>query len=178
MDGQKTNGSDEVLWSDRKKHTHAFQNDNNGGVALEYMIELCNLLEADPWFCMPHKAAGTGEDDYVTKFAQMVRDGDIANGVTALHSEATIYIEWSNERWNIEFSQYSWLDPVPRSDAWFNKWADEAGNDFIIWGNIFDTDSRTLVRVVSGHKEVDWIIENVLGSVSKPILPPVSGSVG
>ncbi len=156
MDWQKINGSNEIDWdTDRKKPTHAFQNDDAGGVALEYIIELCNDLNADPWFCMPHQA----DDNYVTQFAQYVKDN-------LEDPDATIYVEYSNELWNDRFSQYFWLDPVPRSDNWFNKWADESGNDFQIWKTVFkDTppaDPRSIVRVVAGQKDNDWIIENVL----------------
>ena len=55
MDWQRTNNSEQVNFSDRP--TPAMQTQGNrSGVALEYMIELANTLNADPWFCMPHLA--------------------------------------------------------------------------------------------------------------------------
>ena len=42
---------------------------DDDGVALEYMIALCNELEADPWFCIPH----TATDEYVREFAKQVK---------------------------------------------------------------------------------------------------------
>jgi len=171
MDWQKINGSNEVDWvNDRKKDTHAFQNDNAGGVALEYMIELCNLLEADPWFCMPHKA----DNNYVTQFATQVKND--------IHSNATIYVEYSNELWNSGFSQFKWLFPpdgLPTgaggNHAFFIKWATEAANDFTQWSSVFSNDHDRLVRVIAGHKNTSWITNNVL---KKDVLENPTDPVG
>ncbi len=68
MDFQRTNNSKQTDWSDRA--TPALQTQGtDAGVALEYLIQLSNTLEADPWFCMPHLAT----DDYVRSFAQMAK---------------------------------------------------------------------------------------------------------
>ncbi len=173
MDWQKINDSVEVQWTDRKQPSYAFQNDkrgdpagNPGGVALEYIVQLCNELEADPWFCMPHQA----DDDYVMQFAQYVKN--------YLHEDATIYLEYSNELWNQDprFNQWEWLEEQAttrtgtevhiRDNEWFEQWALEAARDFQIWHTVFkDTspiDSRKIVRVVAGHKENVWILKKVL----------------
>src|SRR5690606_11347464 len=55
MDWMRTNGSDIVSWGNRPKPNYYTQGTPDG-VALEYMIDLCNELGADPWFCMPHLA--------------------------------------------------------------------------------------------------------------------------
>ena len=52
MDWMQTNNSEIRQWSERPRPEHASQAIK--GVALEYMIELCNELKTDPWFCMPH----------------------------------------------------------------------------------------------------------------------------
>ncbi len=57
------------------------------GVAIEYMIALSNILGASPWFGLP-KAASLS-DDYITKFATMVRD--------RLNPNIVIYIEYRDE---------------------------------------------------------------------------------
>jgi hypothetical protein len=190
MDWQKTNSSTEVTWSDRKRPTYAFQNDsrdsangNHGGVALEYIIELCNELEADPWFCMPHQA----DDDYVTQFARMVRDGDPPNNVPPLHAGAKIYVEYSNELWNTApgFNQWKWIedqanarlgiiDPNDpdyvqiRDNEWFDQWAIEAINDYGIWKAEFANDSRPLVRVLAGQKALVWILQKMIPRMIDP----------
>ena len=74
-------------WSRRATRASARQSGTEG-VAVEYMVELCNVLEADPWFCMPHLA----DDEFVRSFAELVRD--------TLHPDARIYVEYSNEVWN------------------------------------------------------------------------------
>ena len=48
MDWQATNNSKLVKWADRPTpddHSQALK-----GVALEYMIQLCNALKVEPWF--------------------------------------------------------------------------------------------------------------------------------
>ena len=68
MDLQRTNGSKQIDWSDRATPQMQTQG-TEAGVALEYLIQLANTLDADPWFCMPHLAG----DDYVRRFAEMVK---------------------------------------------------------------------------------------------------------
>lgn len=68
-----------------------------GGVALEYIISLCNELDAAPWINVPHLA----DDDYVTKLATMLRD--------KLRPDVKVYVEHSNEAWNAAFPQVSRL---------------------------------------------------------------------
>lgn len=68
MDWMHTNGSKIARWEDRPTLEEATFSVK--GVALEWMIELCNRQKADAWFCMPHLA----DDDFVRRFAQMVKD--------------------------------------------------------------------------------------------------------
>lgn len=58
------------------------------GAPLEVIVELMNQLKADPWFTIPHSA----NDDYVKRFADYVH--------RELHSDAKVYLEYSNETWN------------------------------------------------------------------------------
>ena len=92
MDLQRTNNSEQTSWSDRPTTQWQTQG-NEAGVALEYLIQLANTLDADPWFCMPHLAT----DDYIRSFAQMVKAG--------LEPGLKLYIEYSNECWNGMFAQ-------------------------------------------------------------------------
>ncbi|MCA9096483.1 MAG: hypothetical protein KDA68_23550, partial [Planctomycetaceae bacterium] len=68
MDWQTTNYTDVVTWNDRRTLDDATQSDGDlleyfhtNGVALEYMIELSNEVDANPWFNMPYQA----NDDFV-----------------------------------------------------------------------------------------------------------------
>jgi hypothetical protein len=152
MDWQKINGSGQIEWADRTT-TDTFSQDTDDGVALEYMIELCNELEADAWFCMPHQAS----DDYVTKFAEMVREN--------LNSELNIYVEWSNEVWNVSFPQHTWVSDQSGAgtfaDNWFQTWADEAADDFAIWHTVFNGQTDRIIRVAAGQQANVWVTENL-----------------
>ncbi|GFR45710.1 hypothetical protein Agub_g7119, partial [Astrephomene gubernaculifera] len=63
------------------------------GVALEHMIQLCNMVGADPWFNVHHLA----DDVFVTNMATLIRD--------TLRPDLKVYVEHSNEVWNSLFSQ-------------------------------------------------------------------------
>ena len=80
----------DVAWVNRTLPSFATQ---ANGVALEHMIQLCNLLGAAPWFSLPYAAT----DDYVLQFAQLVK--------ATLRSDVPIYLEYSNEVWNGLFAQ-------------------------------------------------------------------------
>lgn len=84
---QKTNGNPLVRWADRPKLTDAFQ-DNDHGLALEYMIQLSNVSGTDAWFSMPPRV----DDDYVRNFARTVWK--------LLDADRKVYLEYGNEIWN------------------------------------------------------------------------------
>lgn len=92
MDWMHTNGSEIRSWADRP--TLGCQTFSKRGVAPELMVELCNRLQADAWFCMPHLA----DDDYVRRFAELVKE--------RLAPGRKVYIEYSNEVWNSQFRQH------------------------------------------------------------------------
>jgi len=88
MDWMRTNNSTQVNWSDRQKLTDSAWDK----APIEMMVALCNKLDADAWFCMPHLAT----NDYITQFATYVRNN--------LESGLTAYVEYSNEYWNPGFT--------------------------------------------------------------------------
>ena len=65
MDWMDTNGSPVDTWESRPRIDDATWTVR--GAPLEIMIELCNRLGANPWFCMPHRA----DDDYVRRTGQL-----------------------------------------------------------------------------------------------------------
>jgi len=94
---QETNSSGIRSWADRCDALDIRQGSGAGGtpsepivngMSVEYMVQLANDLNANPWFNMPHMA----DDDFVRNFATYVRD-HLKPGLTA-------YVEWSNEIWN------------------------------------------------------------------------------
>ncbi|MEZ6192920.1 MAG: hypothetical protein R3C45_16735 [Phycisphaerales bacterium] len=148
MDWQQTNGSPLVSWSQRTT-LNTFSQDRSSGAALEYMIALCNELGADAWFCMPHQA----NDEFVTNFATMVRD--------QLNPDLKVYVEWSNEVWNVGFSQNKWVDDNSPggvfSDGFMQKWAAEAKRDFDIWQTVFAGQTERVIRVAAGQQANVWV---------------------
>ena len=109
MDWGMINGSPLISWTNRTtpdKYTQAMPQ----GVALEYIVQLGNTLQKDIWICIPHEA----DDDYVTNAARLI--------FSELSPGLRVYVEYSNETWNSEFSQTAYvqdegvrlnLDPAP-----------------------------------------------------------------
>jgi hypothetical protein len=69
----------------------------SGGVPVEIMIQLANLTQTDPWFCMPHRAT----PEYMAEFAKLVK--------ARLDPKLKVYVEYSNEVWNWQFQQAGWM---------------------------------------------------------------------
>lgn len=137
MDWQRTNNNPTVTWSERTTPQYATQATHHG-VSLEYIIQLANTLKTDIWVCIPHFA----DDDYVTNFATMLRDD--------LDPTLKIYVEYSNEVWNNQFSQYDYA---------FDQ------------GNLLElsTDQYQAQRyyIVYRSKQVHDIFENVFGGTER-----------
>lgn len=96
MDWMTTNWSVYSSWSERptlQKSSWAIH-EAGPGVPVEVMVHVANRLQADPWFCMPHRA----DDNYMTQFATYVSNN--------LDSDLKVSIEYSNEVWNGLFSSY------------------------------------------------------------------------
>ncbi len=152
MDWSRTNGSNTVTASDLPNPDYYTQGTTDG-VALKYMIELCNELGADPWFCMPHKA----DDGYVHRFASQVKE--------QLRPDLNVYIEWSNEVWNSQFPQHNWVkaraDGVSLSEDFRKVWAQESIRDFEIWRDVFGSESDRVIRVAVGQKDNPWVTEKL-----------------
>ncbi|KPP85338.1 MAG: Family of unknown function (DUF577) [Rhodobacteraceae bacterium HLUCCO07] len=118
------------------------------GVPVEVMVDLANLVGADPWFTMPHMA----DDDFVERFAEAVH--------ARLDPRLHVWVEYSNEMWNLAFPQAQWAVEQARE-----RWGDAAGDDawmqftgmraaevMRVWGEVFTgEDAARLRRVVAVH---------------------------
>ena len=91
MDFVPTNGSIVSNWSQRLQKTS--DHSTSPGVAYEWQIDLCNRINADLWTTIPHLAT----DDYIKQLATLIK----AN----LKPNLKVYVEWSNETWNMGFEQ-------------------------------------------------------------------------
>jgi hypothetical protein len=166
---QETNSSDIRTWADRRDAADIRQGSGPGGtvseplvngMSVEYMVQLANDLDADPWFNMPHMA----DDDFVRNFAGYVRDH--------LEPERTVHVEWANEIWNFGwgFEASHWVDAqrgLPENkelDPDIAHWiiaGREAKRDMEIWSDVFAGRPERLVRVAAGWAAVDWVTAQV-----------------
>ncbi|MEM7199577.1 MAG: hypothetical protein AAF628_04885 [Planctomycetota bacterium] len=156
MDWQRINDSEVTTWDDRtllSDQTQASQR----GIAPEYMVQLCNELGADPWVCIPHRA----DDGYVTELAKLF--------AAELAPERKVWVEYSNETWNDQFTQADWcrnrgtelgLDGDPSTAQIFYH-AYRAGEVHTIWTEQFGGRDR-LVRVLAAQSANPWTSEAML----------------
>jgi hypothetical protein len=117
--------------------------------AIEYMIQMCNVLQIEPWFNMPHRR----EDDYVTNFAQLVKE--------KLDPNLNVWVEYSNEIWNPEYAQNWWVNGhIPsecngspqKAVAYYSK---EVWDE---WIAVFGDESDRVIRVLAGqHANASYV---------------------
>ncbi len=195
MDWGATNNSLQEHWSDRKQRGFytmvaktgdpeaiwgpaptSFERRFAGGVAYEYMTQLCNTLEVDMWLCVPHRAT----DDYIRQLARLVH--------SELDPRLKVYLEFSNEIWNWQFHQAGWMLRSPLAGALVEAkggfpWKDSnktEGKDhperigalfrraFSIWEREWGNDTARLIRVCAvqaawadaSKRTVRWCLEN------------------
>ena len=144
MDWMDTNGSKQRDWSDRPRIDDATWSEK--GVPIEVMVDLCNRLKINPWFCLPHLAS----DDYVRQFAALVKQ--------SLDPSLKVHIEYSNEVWNGIFAQHRYAEQQakqlglgPKERPWEGAakfYARRSVEIFRIWEEVFGSHQR-LVRVIS-----------------------------
>ena len=170
MGMQETNTSDIATWSQRRDAADIRQGSGAegtpsepvaNGISLEYMVELANELDADPWFNMPYLA----DDAFVRNFATYVRDH--------LEPGRTAYVEWANEVWNFgwgfeasEWVKQRWI--AEGLDPDYGQWivtAREAKRDFDIWSNVFTGQTDRVVRVAAGQAANAWIVEQIAANM-------------
>lgn len=149
MDFMNTNDSAIAEWSDITRFSDAtwsgYESDM-GGAPIEVMVKLANQLNADAWFCMPHKV----NDEYVRYFADYIRDH--------LNPELKAYVEYSNEVWNSIFTQSDYAKEQGSllkldSDTFLAQikyYSRRAVQIFNIWEQSFGGATR-LVRVMATH---------------------------
>ncbi len=155
MDFMETNNSPISTWNERSRLEDATW--TRHGVPAEVMIDLANRLQADPWFCMPHKA----DDEYVRNFAKQVHE--------KLSPQLKVYVEYSNEVWNSQFSQNRYAGEQGRTlgladKPWEAAWRYTAMRSieiFKIWEEVFGGAER-LVRVLPSQAANSYIAEQIL----------------
>lgn len=152
MDWMGTNDSKQSKWANRPKIEQASYA-YGGGVPIELMVELANRLEVDPWFTMPHKAT----DKYLTNFAQLVKD--------SLDPNLTIHLEYSNEVWNAQFEQFSWVKdngPVSGGKTPYQPYGVRAAQMCDIWKGVFGEESNRVKCIMGTQTANSWVAKQVL----------------
>ena len=145
MDWMNTNGSEETTWESRPKPGDMTY--STKGVPVEVMVRLCNLQNADGWFCMPHAAT----DEYMANFAAYVAKN--------LKPNLKAYVEYSNEVWNPGFEQHRYAAEQGAkrqlgTDQYHNAWhwtARRSVEMFDLWSKGFVSRPKTLVRVLAAQ---------------------------
>ncbi len=153
MDWGETNNSTIVEWNDRPTVDSRL----DGGVPAETMIDLCNALGADAWFCMPHRAS----DEYVRQFAALAK--------SRLRPDLRAYVEYSNECWNGQFEQARYCAEQGKAlglsdnayEAQLRFYSLRAVEIFDIWESEFGSGDR-LVRVVASQSANPWTGSTIL----------------
>lgn len=158
MDWQQTNHSPVTHWGERAKLTDS-RYATPKGVPLERMIELANARNADPWFCMPHRA----DDTFVRNFAVMTKQ--------RLQPGLRVYVEYSNEVWNGQFAQARYALEQGRKrnlgpsdfEAQLRYYSERSVQVFKIWEAVFSgSDRKRLARVMASQSVNPWVSEQVL----------------
>ncbi len=168
MDWQRTNNNKNVTWADVTTPQSVSQAWKGRGVAPLYICKLANILNIDPWICIPHQA----NDEYVTELAQLMSDN--------LNSDLKLYVEYSNELWNYQFTQAHYVGDTGAEQGLGN-------NDFLsnlhynsrrsaqifqIFEQYFGSDQ--LVRVVASQAANDWTGEQILEGLSDSDVNPTN----
>jgi len=154
MDWMNTNGSKQKSWSGRPTSSDASWQEK--GIPVEVMCDLANQLNADPWFCMPHLA----DDDYIRQFATVVKE--------KLKPNLKVYLEYSNEVWNGQFTQNKYAGDTGLAAGIGNKHWDAAWHYtarrsvqiFGLWEKVFGGHSQ-LVRVLPSQAANPFVSEQI-----------------
>ncbi len=155
MDLQHTNGSKLEKWSDRPQLGDATFSEI--GVPFELLCDLANRLNANPWFCVPHRA----DDEFVRNMAQTIKK--------RLNPNLKVYVEYSNEVWNGQFEQCRYAQEkgkalLPDEQPWVCGWAwtsHRSREIFQIFEKEFGGTDR-LVRVLASQAANSYVSEQLL----------------
>lgn len=153
MNWMRINHSTMTTWSERTLPNYYNQSDigtNLGGVAYEYLVQLCNTLQIEPWICIPHQV----DDNYIVELAQLFRDN--------LDPNLTVYIEYSNEVWNWGFQQAHWVtDNGPANLSPPRRYAERATRAMQLFRNEFVQPER-VKRILGTQLTNNWVSDEIL----------------
>jgi len=157
MDLMQTNFSPISTWGQRTTKDY-FSQATNKGIAYEYMIDICNLLDKDIWVCIPHQA----DDNYIAQFATLLHD--------SLEAGRKIYVEYSNECWNSVFSQTQYCNAQGAAlnytgQPWEQGWkfySKRTADCHRIFETVFGANSSRLKKVVASQAGNSWLGNQIM----------------
>lgn len=152
MDWQSMNGNKPVTWATRTTPAMGQVIGVNDGHAIEHMIALANEAKVNPWFCIPWNA----DDDYVRRFAELVRD--------TLDPNLVAHVELANEVWNWSFSVTSQARDegvaknlsADTNVAMLYRYAEKTAHVMDIWKDVFAGKEKRLVRILAAQSDNPW----------------------
>jgi hypothetical protein len=156
MDWMKTNEPEHPSFSDRPVPEDARW--NVAGVPIEVMVALANQTGREPWFCLHH----TWRPEDVRAFGALVGE--------ALDPELRVWVELSNEVWNLRFPQARLaaeqggeanLGEGDRFRGQLRWYSQRAVALFEAFEEGFSDRERTR-RVLSGQAANPWVAEQML----------------
>lgn len=159
MDFLATNGNTVDSWANR-----TLRNDGrytfNKGAPPELAIDIARFLGSDAWINLPHQAT----DEYVREIAQYA--------LSNLAPHQRVVVEYSNEVWNLIFSQGSWVQeqgearwPNEPSDGYFKRinWYGMRANEVIgIWKAVWDHQADRVIGAMGGQLSNETIAQVAL----------------
>jgi len=155
MDWQKTNSTYQSAWTDRTPPDYYTQC-GLSGMSVELMVDVCNALGADGWFCMPHLCT----DDYVRQFARVI-NARLRPGLKA-------YLEYSNECWNNSFVQARYCREMgvhlqlsnDEYEAQLRYYSQRSVEVFAIWQQ--ELGLSRIVRTLAGQNVNTWSAQVIM----------------
>lgn len=168
MDWMRTNDSSQGAAADRPA-LGDYVYSTARGVPAEVMVDLANALSAEPWFNMPQAAS----DAYVAAFAAVVK--------TRLAAGRAVYVEYSNEIWNNQFSQGAAIEAegVARFgaktgsdfDRRLNRYGERAAEICQLWRTAFAGETERVRCVMAGQAANSYIAETALDCPMSQLAP-------
>jgi hypothetical protein len=166
MDFQRVNNSTEQHWNERTQKYHPAAQQQK--LAYEWMIDLSNRTKTDMWISIPHLA----DDEYVHQLAALI--------YSTLSPSLRVYVEWSNETWNGDFSQTQYAYDRGNAmgldtDAWGAAFRYHVYAAVRVWSQfeqVFGKNSPRLVKVLGGEIDNTWITQHHIDALADRMINP------
>ena len=139
----------------------SYSQGTSAGASVERMVELANLLDADPWFTIPHRATPA----WVTCVAEVV--------AATLDPSLTARWEFSNETWNPTFRAFADLTAdaaahgLGGGDAYLGLQLEHGARHAAAMALVdaaFAAHGRIAVHVMAGQAANAWVAEQRLAA--------------